>query len=550
MKDKLYLSDLGNGTYQNPVLLCDYSDPDAIRVGDTYYLTASTFNYAPGLPILVSHDLVNWTLKNYALPNGPDYTGKVPQHAKGVWAPAIRYHDGWFYIFYGMPDEGIFCVRTRDALGAWEKPVLVLGGKGLIDSCPFWDDDGSAWVIHGYAKSRIGFKSVLGIFPMNPNTLKACGPDRILFDGQVTQPTIEGPKVYKRDGWYYIFAPAGGVPTGWQVVLRSRSLRGPWEEKVALKQGSSPVNGPHQGAWVDAPDGTDWFLHFQSRGLYGRIVHLQPMGWQEDGWPWMGREDPSPVPAENIATGEDARAAALVANAADCGIPVMTWQKPAGPACEPASEQASDDFMGDSLALQWQFMGSNEERFYELRRGKLALKACELPEETGTHERLLWECPQALTQKVACLNFTARTAFDARGLKDGEEAGLALIGGQYAFLAARREAGALKMVYVESEADAAAPCGKREVVKASVDCPEQAEVRIVLRNTGYAEAEADFAWRVPGGEWQTLGTGFSPSRHTWVGARLGLFCMPMAAVNAVPGEAVFAPFEVVPEVEA
>src|SRR5688500_7999342 len=96
--------------------------------------------------------------------------------------------------------------------------------------------------------------------------------------------TREGPKFYKRDRWYWIFAPAGGVATGWQSVFRSRSPFGPYEGRRVLEQGNTAVNGPHQGAWVTSPRGEDWFLHFQDRGPYGRVVHLQPMGWDEDGW--------------------------------------------------------------------------------------------------------------------------------------------------------------------------------------------------------------------------------------------------------------------------
>lgn len=537
--DWLYRADLGNGTYQNPVLLCDYSDPDAIRVGDTYYLTASSFNFVPGLPILTSKDMVNWNLCNYALKNVPEYVGQVPQHAKGVWAPAIRFHDGLFYIYYGMPDEGIFCVRARDPLGVWDEPVCVMPGKGLIDSCPFWDEDGRAWLVHGYAKSRIGFKSVLGIFPMSWDGLYALGPDRILYDGRATQPTIEGPKVYRRGEWYYIFAPAGGVATGWQTVLRSRSIQGPWEEKVVLKQGSSVVNGPHQGAWVEAADGSNWFLHFQSRGLYGRITHLQPMVWQEDGWPLIGEIDPRPVEASSIAAGEDAAQAALAANAADCGIPVMTHTKPYSAApCAATSEQASDDFTTGRLGLQWQFMGDWTERFFALENGRLVLNACALPE----HGTTLWQCSQVLTQKVACLSFTATTMLDASSLLPGEQAGVALIGGQYAYAAVRRGENGLALVYVESENSGA---GKVEHVLASMQGAEQVQLRITLRNTAYAEAEADFAVCVDGNTWITVGTGFSPSRHTWVGARLGLFCMPCDG-GEHGGSAYFGAFDVQP----
>ena len=215
MDERLWKADLGNGKFQNPILFADYSDPDVIRVGDTFYMTASSFNYIPGLPILISKDLINWKLVNYALEKIDYDSYDTPQHAKGVWAPAIRYHNGEYYIYYGMPDEGIFMVKTKDPLGKWDKPVLVLEGKGLIDPCPFWDENGSAYIIHGYAKSRIGFKSYLGIFPMSSSGEEAIGEDKILFNGVATQPTIEGPKVYKRNGYYYIVAPAGGVKTGW-----------------------------------------------------------------------------------------------------------------------------------------------------------------------------------------------------------------------------------------------------------------------------------------------------------------------------------------------
>ena len=140
--------------FRNPILFADYSDPDVIRVGDTYYMTASSFNYTPGLPILVSKDLVNWELKNYALKNIGQERYSIPRHSEGVWAPAIRYHEGMFYIYYGMPDEGYYVVKTSDPFGEWDEPVCVLPGKGLIDSCPIWDDDGRAYIVHGYAKSR------------------------------------------------------------------------------------------------------------------------------------------------------------------------------------------------------------------------------------------------------------------------------------------------------------------------------------------------------------------------------------------------------------
>ena len=179
----MHFADRGNGRFQNPILFADYSDPDVIRVGDTYFMTASSFNYTPGLPILVSRDLVNWKLVNYALKNIPEERFAIPRHSQGVWAPSVRYHEGMFYIYYGMPDEGYFVVRTKDPYGEWDEPVCVLPGKGLIDPCPFWDEDGKAYMIHGYAKSRIGFKSILGIFEMSSDGLKAISEDHFIFNG-------------------------------------------------------------------------------------------------------------------------------------------------------------------------------------------------------------------------------------------------------------------------------------------------------------------------------------------------------------------------------
>ena len=497
MKDELYLPDLGNGQYQNPILFCDYSDPDVIRVGDTYYMTASSFNYVPGLPILTSKDLVNWTLVNYALKNIPAPGYDVPRHACGVWAPAIRWHNGYFYIFYGMPDEGIYMVRAQDALDEWEEPVLVLPGKGLIDPCPFWDEDGQAYVIHGYANSRIGFKSWLGIFPISQDATHAIGEDHLLFDGTKDHPTIEGPKVHKRDGWYYIFAPAGGVATGWQTVLRSRSIMGPYEDRIVLRQGSSPVNGPHQGAWVDALDGTDWFIHFQSRGLYGRITHLQPMIWQNDGWPVIG----DPVKGETW------------------GTPVDVHKKPGGAACSLASQQASDDFCGE-LGLQWQFMGNWREGFYTLKAGKLQLNA--LPAQGN----ILWHCPHALTQKICSPAFCAEVILDVSELKAGEQAGFGLVGGQYAYVAIRREVNELKLVLVNSEGST-----HDEHTLTVIDNPdEKLSLRMTLQPTGYDEAEAFFEYTQEG-RWYTLSEPFRPARHTWVGVRMALFAMSTDGKN-------------------
>ncbi|MBR9856063.1 MAG: glycosyl hydrolase 43 family protein, partial [Algicola sp.] len=284
----VWVSDNGDGTYNNPILHSDFSDPDVVRVGDDYYMTSSSFTCSPSLPILHSKDLVNWELVSYALPKQvPLDVFNTPQHGNGVWAPCIRYHDDEYYIYYPDPDFGIYMIKTKDPKETWSEPVLVKAGKGLIDPTPLWDDDGKVYLAYAFAGSRAGIKSLLVIETMNVEGTKTNDNAVMIIDGHKDESTIEGPKLYKRNGYYYIFAPAGGVSTGWQTILRSKTIYGPYEKKKVLHQGNTEINGPHQGAWVITQTGEDWFFHFQDKDAYGRIVHLQPMQWKDD-WPIIG----------------------------------------------------------------------------------------------------------------------------------------------------------------------------------------------------------------------------------------------------------------------
>jgi beta-xylosidase len=337
-----WVADLGDGRYRNPVLHADYSDPDAIRVGDTYFMTSSSFNSTPGLPLLTSKDMVNWQLVGHALPNlVPAERFATARHGEGVWAPCLRFHDGKFWIFYPDPDLGIFVVTAERFDGPWTAPTLLLPGNGIIDPTPLWDEDGRAYLLHGWAKSRAGFNNRLTLRAMAPDATRLLDTQgRTLIDGDriAGYKTLEGPKFYKANGYYYVFAPAGGVEEGWQAVFRSRSLDGPFEVRTVLDQGNSPVNGPHQGAWVRAQDGRDWFLHFQDRKAYGRVVHLQPMRWA-DGWPLIGEDGPRP----------------------GTGQPVMTHAKPVAGA-PLSAPPTSDEFDGPALGLQWQWNANHDRR--------------------------------------------------------------------------------------------------------------------------------------------------------------------------------------------
>ena len=443
--------------YVNPVLNADYSDPDVCRVGDDFYMTSSSFACFPGLQILHSTDLVNWEIIGAALTDypGPGWSDSrpwetlsqqldkpyddvpdshawrtIPQHGNGVWAPAIRYHDGYFYIYCGDPDRGVFMVRTDDPRGRWEDPVWVVKAKGYIDPCPFWDEDGKAYLSHGCAGSRAGIKSVLFVAPMSPDGTRLLGPSRIVYDGHETQPTIEGTKFYKRDGFYYIFSPAGGVPTGWQVVLRSRSPWGPYEEKVVMAEGKSGVNGPHQGAWIDTPAGEHWFMHFQDKDAYGRVVHLQPMEWTDEGWPVIG------IDKDGDGVGE----------------PVMKYGKPALASSGVFQPAESDDFVSTELGLQWQWHGVPSPYWYYLNpsaNGTLRLYTVDQAEGW----RNLGDSPNLLLQKTPADSFTAtakvRFVPNPQLKEKGESCGLVLMGQDYAALKMTDTKDGVMLQYVE-----------------------------------------------------------------------------------------------------
>lgn len=414
---KMWIADQGDGTYTNPILYTDYSDPDAIRVGEDYFMIASSFCNTPAVPLLHSKDLVNWKVINYIMDKLPFEYYDKPVHGCGTWAPAIRFHEGTYYVFIPMPDEGIMMCKTTDPWGKWSEPAYVRKVVGWIDPCPFWDEDGKAYMVTAFARSRIGFKSMLYMSPIEPDCSGVLDDGQFIYDGHATQPTIEGPKLYKRNGYYYIFAPAGGVKPGWQTVLRSKNIYGPWEEKIVLHQGNSPVNGPHQGAWVDTPDGQDWFLHFQDVGNAGRIVHLQPMHWEND-WPVIG------------------------VNAVDgCGEPVLRYKKPEVGATYPIdTPEDSDFFEGDRLGLQWQWNANYKKEWYDLKDGQLLLHA-----QTADPKTQLCDISNLLLQKWPAPEFSITTCLHLKQMKDGDVAGLVSLGGCYTALAVQKIHGKMNL---------------------------------------------------------------------------------------------------------
>lgn len=493
---KVWVPDLGNGTYKNPVIDADYSDPDAIRVGDKFYMIASSFDAVPGLPILESTDLVNWKLIGHALKRQPpfEFFSKT-QHGNGVWAPAIRYHNNEFYIYYPDPDFGIYLTKAKNINGPWTDPKLVEAGKGLIDPCPLWDDNGKVYLVHAYAGSRAGIKSLIVVKELNAAGDKTITEGKIVFDGHEQDPTLEGPKFYKRNGYYYIFAPAGGVSTGWQLVLRSKNVYGPYERKVVMDQGKSLINGPHQGAWVDTPNGDDWFLHFQDKDAYGRVVHLQPMKWIKD-WPIIG------IDPDGDGIGE----------------PVLTHKKPIVAKTSAVFTPAeSDEFNGTELGLQWQWQANPTATwsFLNSDKGSLRLYTVKTPDSAKN----LWDIPNILMQKFPTEEFTATTklSFTVNPKLENEKVGFTVYGLSYAYLALKSKKDGLYLVYsVCKNADK----GKAEVEKTLMKLDNK---HIYLSVKVAKGAKCQFSYSTNGNTFTTIDDVFEAAPGKWIGAKIGLF---------------------------
>lgn len=502
---KVWVPDLGNGTYKNPVLNADYSDPDAIRVGDDYYLISSSFEDIPGLPVLHSKDLVNWTIISHALLRQPPFEHfDVPRHGDGVWAPSLRYHNNEFVIYYPDPDYGIYMVKAKDPAGPWSEPHLVVAGKGLIDPCPIWDDDGNVYLVHAFAGSRAGIKSVIAVKRLNKEGTKAIDEGVIVYDGHEKDVTIEGPKFYKRNGYYYIFAPAGGVPMGWQLVLRSKNVYGPYERKVVMEQGKSIFNGPHQGAWVTTQTGENWFLHFQDKGAYGRVVLLEPMKWLNNNWPVIGIDEDG-----------DGK-----------GEPVAIYKKPnIGKSYPVTTPVESDEFNGNTLGLQWQWQANPKEFWYFMdpAKGCLRLYSDKWPDGAKN----LWQAPNVLLQKLPAEEFTVTTklTFTPNLKLENEKAGLTIMGFSYANIAVKSKKDGMYLVYtVCKDAEKGAEENEKTITRLN-------DLTVYLRVKVAKGAKCYFSYSMDGKDFKEAGDVFQAEVGRWIGAKVGIFCTRESQTN-------------------
>ncbi|MBO7539187.1 MAG: family 43 glycosylhydrolase [Prevotella sp.] len=492
--------DLGNGFYKNPVLNADFSDPDVIRVGAKYYMVASDFHFL-GMQVLESEDMVNWRYISQIYRRFDEPGWDSNQHyAGGSWAPAIRYHDGLYYVFFCTPDEGLYMSTAKDPHGPWASLHLVKRVPKWEDPCPFWDDDGQAYL----GRSKHGAGPII-VHKMSPDGKQLLDEGVTVYEG----PVAEGTKFLKRNGWYYLVIPEGGVGSGWQTVLRSRNIYGPYERKIVLEQGSTHVNGPHQGALVNTPDGTWWFYHFQETPVLGRVVHLQPVRWQDD-WPLMG------VDYDGNGVGE----------------PVDIWQKPGIEVrykrgevrdYQYVSNDFRDDFNGinnspsalhfplSTLSPVWQWNHNPVDTHWNLtdRKGWLTLKA--LPADSLKLARNM------LTQKVIGYQSESTTLVSVSGISYG---GLFCSGKLFRGIGLCKEG-----VFVEAH-------GERQIISRGKF--DMVWLRIENNCT---ENCHQFYYSTDGEHYEPAGEEFPMRAGYWKGIRVGLFCYGPS------GEAAFDFFE-------
>ena len=506
-RSEVWVSDEGNGMCRNPVLHADYSDPDVCVVGEDYFLTASSFNCTPGLPILHSKDLVNWKIVNYALKKvEPVEYYNEARHGKGVWAPSIRFHEGMYYIYWGDPDFGIFMVKTRDPYGEWDKPVLVKAGKGMIDPCPLWDDDGRVYLAHAWAGSRAKFNSVLTVCELNKESTAVISDPVLVFDGNDgVNHTIEGAKFYKRNGFYYLFAPAGGVVSGWQLVMRSKDVYGPYEARIVMAQGKTDINGPHQGGWVDTPAGESWFLHFQDKGAYGRVLHLNPMKWVND-WPVIGVDK----------------------DGDGCGDPVSRYRKPKTDKTYPIETPVeSDEFDTRKLGLQWEWHANYQDVFgFTTNMGYARIYGHEL----SSHFKNFWEVPNLLMQKFPAEEFTATAKLKVSAKDDGQLSGLIVMGWDYSWIGVEKQGE--KFLLKQAICKDAEQGNLEQVSTLAVLEPSKKfeaglfsnfEREIYIRVRVGKEAYCRFSYSLDGKKFTEAGTLFKARQGKWIGAKVGMF---------------------------
>jgi beta-xylosidase len=479
--------DQGDGSYANPVLPADFSDLDAIAVGGTYYAISSTMQYSPGMTVLQSKDLVNWEIVGGVVPDltviDPELNwDRMDRVGHGIWAGAIRYHDGRFWVYFTTPDQGIFMSTAKDAAGPWTQVHVVMAAMGWDDTCPFWDDDGTMYLVttHFAAEGPSGTKYNIHLFKLTADGKEIVpGWDRIIHQSRGS----EANKLYKWNGLYYHYysevRPEGRVA----MMDRAKSLDGPWETRQLNHVHGAIDKEPNQGGIVETPSGKWYFFTHQGRGDWeGRAAVLLPVEWT-DGWPVIGKRGPD-------------------------GIGNMVWRGEKPVASQPlTSIVTSDDFNTSTLKPEWQWnyqprpgMWSLTERPGFLRLHAFAPLKLNDPRTVG----------DVLTQRA----FRGKTnqitvKLDLSGMVSGQEAGLTHFAKTFASLSVV-QLGPIRVLTINND-----------VIRTLG--PAIHQPTIWLRSTWGFDGISQFGYSLDGKEFVTIGDTYQLTWGSYRGDRIGLF---------------------------
>jgi beta-xylosidase len=469
-------------SYRNPVLPADYSDLDCIRVGSDYYAISSTFQYSPGVVILHSKDLVNWSILGHVVDDltqiGPELNwDKMNCYGRGIWAGAIRYHDGKFWVYFGTPDEGYFMSTAENPAGPWQPLHRVMGEGGWDDCCPFWDDDGQGYLVGTCFKD--GYKTWL--FKLTPNGRDLVSGWRVLLNEGAGR---EANKLYKINGTYYHLFSEYKPGVGRYVMMqRAQDITGPYAEKRQLSHAQPEAHEPNQGGLVQTERG-DWcfFTHHGTGDWEGRCASLLPVTWR-DGWPIPGQ------------VGKD-------------GIGKMVWIARRPVANTPiVTPQTDDEFNGPKLGVQWEWNYQPWADQWSLteRPGFLRLHAFKPLQRDN-----LKTAGNTLTQRALRTSTNVVTlALDLTGIADGQVAGLCHYSAGYSTIAVRCLGGVLTLESAHNQTITRGPVLTSR--------------KIWLRSTWGLDGKSQFAYRTnettftPFGEMYQLGWG------DYRGDRIGIF---------------------------
>lgn len=508
------------GEYRNPILQGFYPDPSITRVGSDFYLVTSTFAWFPGIPVFHSRDLVNWTQVGNAIDRPNQLNFEKLGLSRGVFAPAIEHRGGTFYILNTCVDcGGNFVITAQDPSGPWSDPVWLPEIEGGIDPSLFFDTDGKAWILNNGpppGTPKYDGHRAIWIQQFDAADLKMVGPRTVLVDGGVRPEEkpiwIEGPHIFRKDGWYYLIAAEGGTAEGHsQVVLRSRAVTGPFEPNPANpiltqrdlpRDRANPITSAGHADFIETSTG-EWWATFLAVRPYaddyyntGRETFLMPVRW-ESGWPRItdpGQTIPWTAPRPRLPAQEN----------------------PSPPMNGPF--QAREEFEGGVLPSQWMMMRQPRQRWWDLTFGELRLQ----PRKVALGDE---GNPSFVARRQQHANATASTILRFRPAK-GAEAGLvALQSDEFWYFLAVAESGGRPVLRLRKRDGPDAPSAGKIVKEVALPTAPGAPLYLQI------DAKRDrygFRWSADGRSWHSLaenedGTLLSTKRAGgFVGATFGL----------------------------